>query len=82
MSVCKGKIINLTDLSEQIKVFREQSVTFEQFSANPSQILNDENLLIKIDERVYDKNAAIPVILSFLIYNKALPEATIQSLRN
>lgn len=53
-------------------LFSSNLVKFEDFSQNPWAIINNPNLLIKLGNKVYTKDAALPMILSLIIFKQSL----------
>lgn len=53
-------------------LFHRYQVPFDHFSSNPWEIINNESLLIKIGNKVYNKQEAIPLILSLIVYKKEI----------
>ena len=69
MSLC-ASLWDQSDDNE--KIFNSKLVPYEEFQRNPWGIINNPNLLIKLDHKVYTKDAALPMILSLIIYKQPL----------
>uniref|UniRef100_A0A7N8YEJ5 phosphatidate phosphatase n=1 Tax=Mastacembelus armatus TaxID=205130 RepID=A0A7N8YEJ5_9TELE len=59
--------------------FQERAVSYEQFSENPS-IIDDPNLVVKIGNKYYNWNTAAPVMLAMQVYQKPLPQASVENI--
>lgn len=55
------------------RLFFLNIVSFEKFSTNPFEVLNDPNLVIRIDNDYYDWISAAPLIISMLCFKQPLP---------
>lgn len=76
ISLCGG----LTDNSEITREhFKERVITYQQFSENPSMI-DDPNLVVKIGSKYYNWNTAAPVMLAMQVYQKPLPQASVENI--
>uniref|UniRef100_A0A8C2WS67 phosphatidate phosphatase n=1 Tax=Cyclopterus lumpus TaxID=8103 RepID=A0A8C2WS67_CYCLU len=76
ISLCGG----LTDNSEITREhFQERAITYQQFSENPS-IIDDPNLVVKIGSKYYNWNTAAPVMLAMQVYQKPLPQASVENI--
>ncbi|XP_043921837.1 phosphatidate phosphatase LPIN2 [Protopterus annectens] len=58
--------------------FMKHVVTYSDFAANPG-IIDNPNLVVKIDNRYYNWTLAAPMILSLQAFQKSLPKATVES---
>lgn len=67
MSLCKDKIEsgNSEDLGE---IFAKYRVTYEEYLNDPVKILSDPNLLVRIDDKLFESRVAVPIIMSFLAF--------------
>ncbi|TRY88471.1 hypothetical protein DNTS_005153 [Danionella cerebrum] len=59
--------------------FLQRSVSFQQFSENPS-IIDDPNLVVKIGSKYYNWSTAAPIMLSMQAFQKPLPKTTVEKL--
>uniref|UniRef100_A0A673BUQ5 phosphatidate phosphatase n=1 Tax=Sphaeramia orbicularis TaxID=375764 RepID=A0A673BUQ5_9TELE len=76
ISLCGG----LTDNREITREhFLERAVSYQQFSENPS-IIDDPNLVVKIGNKYYNWNTAAPVMLAMQVYQKPLPQASVENI--
>uniref|UniRef100_A0A8C1ATY4 phosphatidate phosphatase n=2 Tax=Cyprinus carpio TaxID=7962 RepID=A0A8C1ATY4_CYPCA len=57
----------------------QSSVSFQQFADNPS-IIDDPNLVVKIDSKYYNWSTAAPILLAMQAFQKPLSKATIERL--
>lgn len=76
ISLCGGLTDNREITREQ---FQERAVSFQQFSENPS-LIDDPNLVVKIGNKYYNWNTAGPVMLAMQVYQKPLPQASVENI--
>ncbi|KAM9366245.1 phosphatidate phosphatase LPIN1 [Symphorus nematophorus] len=76
ISLCGGLTDNREITREQ---FQERAVSYQQFSENPS-IIDDPNLVVKIGNKYYNWNTAAPVMLAMQVYQKPLPQASVENI--
>ncbi|KAF4099871.1 hypothetical protein G5714_019997 [Onychostoma macrolepis] len=76
ISLCGGLTENREITKEH---FQQKSVSFQQFSDNPS-IIDDPNLVVKIGSEYYNWSTAAPIMLAMQAFQKPLPKATIERL--
>ncbi|KAK2854227.1 hypothetical protein Q5P01_006888 [Channa striata] len=76
ISLCGGLTDNSEITSEQ---FKERAVSYQQFSENPS-IIDDPNLVVRIGHKYYNWTTAAPVMLAMQVYQKPLPQASVENL--
>uniref|UniRef100_A0A3B5BGC5 phosphatidate phosphatase n=1 Tax=Stegastes partitus TaxID=144197 RepID=A0A3B5BGC5_9TELE len=76
ISLCGGLTDNKEITREQ---FLERAVSYQQFSENPS-IIDDPNLVVKIGNKYYNWNTAAPVMLAMQVYQKPLPQASVENI--
>lgn len=62
------------------EIFKKHIVHKNEFLNNPWKILNNPNLLICYGGKLYTYNAAIPLIMSLLLYKEELPESVVNNL--
>ncbi|XP_041045509.1 phosphatidate phosphatase LPIN2 isoform X2 [Carcharodon carcharias] len=72
-SLCGGLSEN-TEISKE--KFLQHVVTYHKFAENPG-IIDDPNLVLRINNRYYNWTLAAPMILSMQAFQKCLPKATI-----
>ncbi|CAF4490702.1 unnamed protein product [Rotaria sp. Silwood2] len=77
LSLC-GNINKQSLITDEI--FNTHLVTFETFANNPS-IINDPNLIVRINGKYYNWNVASALIVSTSIFHKPLPTETIEQLQ-
>uniref|UniRef100_UPI00398E660F phosphatidate phosphatase LPIN2 n=1 Tax=Pristiophorus japonicus TaxID=55135 RepID=UPI00398E660F len=73
LSLCGGLSEN-TEISKE--KFLQHVVTYHEFAENPG-IIDDPNLVLRINNRYYNWALAAPMILSMQAFQKCLPKATI-----
>jgi phosphatidate phosphatase LPIN len=71
LSLCKHLISPSVDLNS---IFEANKVPFAEFSSDPWAIINHPNLMVRIEDKLYEWNEALPLILSLLIYKRPLNE--------
>ncbi|KAM9500748.1 phosphatidate phosphatase LPIN2-like [Clarias gariepinus] len=71
LSLCGGLGDNAHVNKEK---FLEHIVTYQQFADNPG-IIDNPNLVVRIDNRYYNWTLAAPLILSMQAFHKTLPKA-------
>ncbi|KAM4596119.1 phosphatidate phosphatase LPIN1 isoform 2-T2 [Fundulus diaphanus] len=76
ISLCGGLSDNKGITKEQ---FLERAVSYQQFSENPS-IIDDPNLVVKVGNKYYNWTTAAPVMLAMQVYQKPLPQASVESI--
>jgi phosphatidate phosphatase LPIN len=78
ISLCHNEILKNPEKAEEI--FNHNLVKKEEFFKDPWKMLNNTNLLLCYEERLYTYNAAVPLLFSFLIYGEKLPSGTLEDL--
>ncbi|KAJ3593530.1 hypothetical protein NHX12_005864 [Muraenolepis orangiensis] len=76
ISLCGGLTANMEITCEQ---FLEKAITYQQFSNNPS-LIDDPNLVVKLGTKYYNWNTAAPLMLAMQVYQKPLPQASVENL--
>jgi phosphatidate phosphatase PAH1 len=66
MSLCA----HLWDGKDQ--VFQANRVTFEDFARSPWEIIENPNLLVRIGNKLFTKEEAVPMILSLIVFKKEI----------
>ncbi|XP_015275706.1 PREDICTED: phosphatidate phosphatase LPIN2 [Gekko japonicus] len=75
LSLCGG----LTENGEISKEkFMEHIITYHEFAESPG-LIDNPNLVIRIYNRYYNWALAAPMILSLQVFQKSLPQATVES---
>uniref|UniRef100_A0A1Y1KET5 phosphatidate phosphatase n=1 Tax=Photinus pyralis TaxID=7054 RepID=A0A1Y1KET5_PHOPY len=83
-SVCIGDIsLSLCgwDTEPTEERFSAESVPFSDLCNNPS-ILESKKLVVRIHNKYYNFKVAVPIITSLMIYQRPLPQSTIDQLCN
>lgn len=62
------------------EIFNRHNVSFSTFCKSPHLILNHKNLVIRVENKIYEGNVALPQILSVLAFNKELSPNTLTNL--
>ncbi|KAJ4947661.1 hypothetical protein JOQ06_009694 [Pogonophryne albipinna] len=76
ISLCGGLTDNREITRDQ---FQERAISYKQFSENPS-LIDDPNLVVKIGNKYYNWNTAAPVMLAMQVYQKPLPQASVENI--
>ncbi|XP_006144205.1 phosphatidate phosphatase LPIN3 isoform X1 [Tupaia chinensis] len=76
LSLCGG-LADSRDIS--IEKFNQHVVSYEDLTQNPS-LLDDPNLVVKINRKHYNWAVAAPIILSLQAFQKNLPKSTVDKL--
>ncbi|XP_035154518.1 phosphatidate phosphatase LPIN3 isoform X2 [Callithrix jacchus] len=76
LSLCGG-LANSRDISPE--KFNQHSVSYQDLTKNPS-LLDDPNLVVKINGKHYNWAVAAPMILSLQAFQKSLPKSTMDKL--
>ncbi|XP_066480036.1 phosphatidate phosphatase LPIN2 [Tiliqua scincoides] len=75
LSLCGGLSENGEISKEK---FMEHIITYHEFAENPA-LIDNPNLVIRIYNRYYNWALAAPMILSLQVFQKSLPQATVES---
>lgn len=78
ISLCENLIHNKMTSEEIQKIFDEKEVGEQQFLNNPKEML-EKNLMIKIQDKIYDKKIGFPQLISLIVFQQTLKK---QSLHN
>ncbi|XP_059927786.1 phosphatidate phosphatase LPIN1 isoform X1 [Gadus macrocephalus] len=76
ISLCGGLTTNREITNDQ---FLEKAISYQQFSLNPS-LIDDPNLVVKLGTKYYNWNTAAPLMLAMQVYQKPLPQASVENL--
>ncbi|XP_055939234.1 phosphatidate phosphatase LPIN1-like isoform X1 [Argiope bruennichi] len=74
MSLCGGLQDPEVDLPAER--FLHSIITFDEFSENPAAVLNDPNLVIRIDGKYYNWQTAASMLTSIIMFQRPLPDRT------
>ena len=67
--------------NEQIEeIFLTGLITQEEFFKNPWKVLNNKNCIYFYDGNLLSSQEAIPLVMSLILFNKPLPQETMNSL--
>jgi hypothetical protein len=78
LSLCFNEVVKDPENAEEI--FYKNLVHKSHYFEDPWKFLNDTNLLIKYQEKVYNYKTAVPLIMSLLAFGEHLPENLIKKL--
>jgi phosphatidate phosphatase PAH1 len=78
LSLCYSDLIKNTENAEEI--FYKNLITKSDFFKDPWKVINNSNLLIKYQHRVYTYKTAAPLLFSLLAFNEQPPENVIKQL--
>ncbi|KAF6284520.1 lipin 3 [Rhinolophus ferrumequinum] len=76
LSLCGG-LADSRDIS--LEKFNQHIVSYQDLTKNPG-LLEDQNLVVKINEKHYNWAVAAPMILSLQAFQKNLPKGTVDKL--
>ncbi|XP_037101047.1 phosphatidate phosphatase LPIN1 isoform X1 [Syngnathus acus] len=76
ISLCGGLNDNKEIGSEQ---FHAKIISYQQFVQNPS-VIDDPNLVVKIDSKYYNWSSAAPIMLAMQAFHKPLPKAAVENI--
>lgn len=76
LSLCGG-LADTRDIS--LEKFNQHMVSYEDLTKNPG-LLDDPNLVVKVNEKHYNWAVAAPMILSLQAFQRNLPESTVDKL--
>jgi phosphatidate phosphatase LPIN len=72
LSLCGHLLDTKMGQNEINEIFERNIIQFKGFDTNPINLLNNENLMIKIGDKMYDSYFGIPQIISLLAYDREL----------
>eukprot|EP00357_Protocruzia_adherens_P016569 CAMPEP_0115047002 /NCGR_PEP_ID=MMETSP0216-20121206/49063_1 /TAXON_ID=223996 /ORGANISM="Protocruzia adherens, Strain Boccale" /LENGTH=701 /DNA_ID=CAMNT_0002430147 /DNA_START=35 /DNA_END=2140 /DNA_ORIENTATION=- len=79
LSICGSSLKNAQDdVLEQI--FESRKIDFDRFDRDPMSVINNPDLVVRIDDELYDYQTALPVIISFLAFGQSLSTSTMDKL--
>jgi phosphatidate phosphatase LPIN len=81
MSLCGG-LEELHRDSVNSERFLHSIISFDDFSENPTLILQNPNLVIRMGGKYYNWQTAAPIIISLLMFQRQLPDKTLASLND
>jgi len=64
------------------EIFQEHKISYEQFLENPGDVLTDPSVVFKIQGNIYPTSIAAPVLLSYLVFHKPLPQEIVAGLED
>jgi len=68
LSLCGDQITSHEE--DLLPLFLKHKVSFEKFVQDPMAIINNPNLMVKIEDKLYDWRLACPLIVSLLAFKK------------
>lgn len=60
--------------------FYKNFISAEDFNKDPWTVINSKNLAIKFEDSLYNWKAIAPIIMSYIVYGKSLPQDVIDKL--
>ena len=69
LSLCANEI-DEKDNEDLTAIFLKHRVPYSKFIKDPFKILSNPNLMVKIDDKLYDWKIACPLIVSLLAFKK------------
>ena len=67
LSLCKNKI-DKADSEDLSEIFLKYRVTYQEYVKDPIKILSNPNLMVRIDDKLYEWKVAVPLIISLLAF--------------
>jgi phosphatidate phosphatase PAH1 len=80
MSICAHLISDDSSVSEIERVFARYAIDYATFCQNPNAILENENLMLKIDGQIYDSYFGLPQVMSLLAFDQELDEQAVKEM--
>ena len=80
ISNCQKEILSENDENKIKEIFVENMIPKEKYFKDPWGILNDKNIVFYYNGRLYNYQAAAPIIFSIMLYKESLPDEKIQEL--
>ena len=71
LSLCASEI-DEKENEDLTTIFLKHRVPFSKFIKDPFRVLSNPNLMVKIDDKLYDWKIACPLIVSLLAYKKVI----------
>lgn len=72
-SLCKKYIDDEGENLEEM--FDKHKVPYSKYSRDPISVISNPDLMVKIEDQVYDWKVGLPQILSLLVYKKVIAES-------
>lgn len=66
---------------EMEDIFDRHRLLYDEFLQNPHEIINNSNLLIRINHKIYDAFFGIPQLLSLNVFQKELDQETLTKMK-
>ncbi len=80
ISNCQKEILSENDENKIKEIFVENMIPKEKYFKDPWGILNNKNIVFYYNGRLYNYQAAAPIIFSLMLYKESLPDEKIQEL--
>ncbi|KAI9594226.1 Lipin/Ned1/Smp2-domain-containing protein [Syncephalis fuscata] len=80
LSLCGLGELNEDELNNE-RLFNHHAIDYDTFREHPT-LLYDHRMVVRYNERYYSWMTAAPVIMSLLVFQRALPEETITAFAN
>lgn len=81
LSLCGHLIDKKMSQLEINELFEKNLVPFKSFDQNPISVLNNENLMIKIGDKIYDSYFGLPQIISLLAFDRELSSMCMNNMK-
>lgn len=72
LSLCKLEVSEELQDHQVIKIFMKNKIRYEDYKDNAAEILKHPNLLVKIQDALYNPEDGIPQIISLLAFGKVI----------
>jgi len=72
LSIC-AHLLNENNEHEITEIFAKNRVRYDQFCEDPYKILSNKNLLLRIEDQIFDWRTAAPLVVSHLAFRQPLP---------
>ncbi len=70
LSLCGNKLKKAEQKKDILRIFYENRVDYKTFQKDPQLILNDSNLLIKIDDAIYTYQLGMCILTCRLAFGR------------
>lgn len=70
----------LDDEEKLEEMFEKYKVPYSKYSRDPIAIISNPDLMVKIDDQVFDWKVGLPQILSQIVYGRPLPERIMENI--
>lgn len=81
LSFCGQYLSKQMSTSEVNVIFDQHLISFKKFDANPHEILQNDNLMIRIGNNIYDSYFGLPQLLSKTVFQQELSQYSISNMK-